>query len=106
MKGATSGLGSIASFWLCAEHFRSSSYNGHCQKLSACQKCQTRIHAPCYTLLPPVGTASPSPRVQRGRQQRAASLGQLSKLLLQTINSKRAELRVFFADLAKLDIFW
>ena len=30
--------GSIASFWLCAEHFRSSPDNGHCQKLSACLK--------------------------------------------------------------------
>jgi hypothetical protein len=31
-------LGSIASFWLCAEHFRLSPDNGHCQKLSACLK--------------------------------------------------------------------
>jgi hypothetical protein len=48
-------------------------------------------------------------RLKKDREEAASKrrpLAQVFKLLLQTINSKRAELRVFFANLAKLDIFW
>jgi hypothetical protein len=39
----------FASFWLCAEHFRSSPDNGHCQKRSACLKrARTGPHMPFY----------------------------------------------------------
>jgi hypothetical protein len=39
-------------------------------------------------------------------RHKTGPLVQVFNLLWQTINSKRAELRVFFADLTKLDKFW
>src|SRR5207245_984721 len=48
-------------------------------------------------------------RLKENREEAAGKrrpLAQVLKLLWQTINSKRAELRVFLANLAKLDIFW
>ena len=39
-------IGSIASFWPCAEHFRHSN-NGHCEKQSACRKRARNGHRRC-----------------------------------------------------------
>src|SRR4030081_2821297 len=56
-----------------------------------------------------MGAFAPARSFKKGREEAASKrrpLAQIRKLLWQTINSKRAELRVFFANLAKLDIFW
>src|SRR6185436_3356191 len=56
-----------------------------------------------------MGAFAPARSSKKGRKEAASKrrpLAQMRKLLWQTINGKGAELRVFFANLAKLDIFW
>ena len=55
------------------------------------------------------GSFAPGSIGKKAREEAASKrrpLARAFELLFDTINSKRAELRVFFANLAKLDIFW